>query len=309
MVGGDDVDGAVGQSTAKRLHVLVPPQRRVHFEPRVVGAGQVFGQQQVMRRRLRRHIDAAGLSPAHDLDRSGGGHVADVQSRADVLGEKNVPRDDGLLGDRGPAGETELTRQGALVHLCVLGESWLLRVLRDHSPERLHVLEGATHEQGVRDAPAIVGEDGDLRARTRHGADLAESFTRETHRHCADRPHGDIAVLGAQRVHLLDHARGIGDRRGVGHRVHGGEAAGSGRPGAGQNRLALLVARLAQVRVEVDEAGKRCESGCVDRGRPRAGLRGEPAVRDEEVAGGAIGACRTRDHQVHSAPPSLASSR
>ena len=48
---------------------------------------------------------------------------------------------------------------GALVHLGALGEARLLRVLRDHAVEGLHVLERAAHEQGVVHALAVVGED------------------------------------------------------------------------------------------------------------------------------------------------------
>src|SRR5699024_11490896 len=43
---------------------------------------------------------------------------------------------------------------------------------------------------------------------------------------------------------------------GVGHRVHGGETAAGGGAGAGLDSLGLLAAGLAQVGVEVHEAGQ-----------------------------------------------------
>ena len=103
VVGGDDVDRAVGQALADRLDVALRAQRRVDLEHRVVAAGQLVGEDQVVRRDLGGHVDPAGLGPADDLDRAGRRQVADVQPRADVLGEQHVARDDRLLRDRGPA--------------------------------------------------------------------------------------------------------------------------------------------------------------------------------------------------------------
>ena len=134
-------------------------QRRVDLED----AGrsvrdELVGEQQVVRRDLGGDVDAARLRPADDLDRAGGRDVADVQARADVLGEQHVAGDDRLLGDRRPAAQPEHAGQRALVHLRVLGEPRLLRVLRDDAVERLDVLERAAHQHGVVHALAVVAE-------------------------------------------------------------------------------------------------------------------------------------------------------
>ena len=54
VVGGDDVDGAVGQPVAQRLDVGGRAQRRVDLVDRVVRRGELVGQQQVVRARPRR---------------------------------------------------------------------------------------------------------------------------------------------------------------------------------------------------------------------------------------------------------------
>ena len=69
-----------------------------------------------------------------------------------------------------------------------------------------------------------------------------------------DRVHVAVAGVAAEPVHLLDHAGEVGDRVGVRHRVHRGEPAQRGGPGAGLDRLGVLAARLAQVGVQVDQA-------------------------------------------------------
>ena len=88
VVGGDDVDGAVGQAGAQRLDVGGGAQRRVDLVDRVVGRGQLVGEQQVVRGDLGGDVPAARLGPADDLDRAGRGDVADVQPGADVRGEQ-----------------------------------------------------------------------------------------------------------------------------------------------------------------------------------------------------------------------------
>ena len=72
-----------------------------------------------------------------------------------------------------------------------------------------------------------------------------------------------MAGLAAQPPDLLDDAGRVGDRLGVGHRVHGREAAHRGRHGAGLDRLGVLAAGLAQVRVQVDEPGQQHHAGAV----------------------------------------------
>ena len=149
----------------------------------------------------------------------------------------------------------------ALVHLGALGEPRLLGVLGDDAVERLDVLQRPAHQHRVADALAVVGEDPDPGGRVGHRAELGEPLALEPDGDRADRVDVAVAGLAAEPPDLLDDAGGVGDRLGVGHRVHGGEAAQRGRLGAGLDRLGVLAARLAQVRVQVDQAGQRDQAG------------------------------------------------
>ena len=197
---------------------------------------------------------AAGLGPADDLDRAGGGEVADVDAGADVLGEQDVPGDDRLLGHRGPPPEPELGGDDALVHLGALGQPRFLRVLGDDPAEGLHVLQGPAHDHGVVDALAVVGEHGDAGGRLVHGAELGELPALQADGDRADGLHVAVAVLLPEPVDLLDHAGGVGDGEGVRHGEDGRVAAGGRGARAGQHGLGVLAARLAQMRVQVDQA-------------------------------------------------------
>ena len=192
-----------------------------------------------------------------------------------------------FLGDRGPAGEPEVGRDGSLVHLRAVGERGFLGVLRDDSAERLHVFQRPAHEQGIRHALAVVGEHAHPGLTARHRADFGQPLALEPHRDGADRPHRDVARRGAVREDLLDDAGVVGDRGGVGHRVHRGEAADRGRPGAAEHRFAVFESGLAQVGVQVDQAGEREQAVGVDDagaglGQPGAQL-GDPAAGHQDV--------------------------
>ena len=212
-----------------------------------------------------------------------------MQARSDVLREQDVAGDDRLLGDRRPAGETEFGRDAALVHLRALGEARVLRVLRDDAVERLHVLEGAAHDQRVPHAEAVVAEDAHAGAGVGHRAELGESLALLSDRDGADRLHGDVARGFAEGELLLDDSGGVGDGRGVGHREDGGVPAGGGGAGSGEDRLGCLVPGLAQVRVQVHQARQRDESVDVDHGGARTGQAGadlgDDAVVDHQVRG------------------------
>ncbi len=146
-----------------------------------------------------------------------------------------------------------------------------------------HVLEGATHEQRVVHAVPVVAEDPDARGRPCHRADLGELLAPEAERHGADGTHLGVAVALAEPLHLLHDACGVGDGRGVRHGVHGREPSSGRRTGAREHRLAGLSPGLAQMGVQVDEAGQGDEPAGVDHALVRLG-RERAAGGDETVA-------------------------
>ena len=317
VVGADDVDGAIGQGLANRLDVLGRAQRGVDLVQRGVGAGHLIGQQEVVRRDLSGDIDAAGLGPADDPDAAGGGQVAHVQTRADVLGQQDVAGDDRLLGHRRPAAQSQLGGDDALVHLGALGEAGVLCVLGDDAVEGLDVLQGAAHEDGVGDALAVVGEDPHPGGGGRHGAHVGQVLAGQSRRDGAHRVDIHPAGLTAQPQYLLHDTGVVLDGRGVGHREDGGVAADGCGAGTGVDGLGGLPSGLAQVSVDVDEPGQSDEPVQVmalDIGR---GLRrcvradgGDGAVGDENVSGVlAVGADTGQEVGGHSWFPSSARRR
>ena len=80
----------------------------------------------------------------------------------------------------------------------------------------------------------------------------------------ADRVHVDQADLLPAVPDMVGDHRAVGDRIGVGHREHRGETTQSRCGRAGFDVLGVLAARLAQMGVQVDEAGQQHLTGGVD---------------------------------------------
>ena len=179
------------------------------------------------------------------------------------------------------------------------GEGGVLAVLGDHAVEGPHVLQGPPHHPAVGHAVPVVGEDLRGGAGAVHQAELGELGALEAlgdraDRHDVDQPGGQAEVEDP-----LGGLGGVGDRGGVGHGEHRRVATDRRGPRAGRDGLGVLAARLAQVGVQVDEAGQQGEAVGVDplgvlRGLDAAEL-GDHAVAQQHVAAlrGAVGV-RTR---------------
>ena len=174
VVGGDGVEGAVGQPLADGLDVGLLAQRRVDLEHRVIGAGGLVGQGEVVGGGLGGDPHPAGPGRPDQLDRAPGGDVAQVQPAAGQLGQQQVAGDHHLLGGGRPAGQPEHGRHLALVHLGAVGQRGVLGVVGDHRVEGPGVLEREPQQPGLADGPAVVGEAVDPGGRAGHGPQLGQ---------------------------------------------------------------------------------------------------------------------------------------
>ena len=240
-----------------------------------------------------------------------------MQARAHVLGQQDVAGDDGLLGHGRPAAQAQLGADGALVHLGALGQARVLGVLGDDAVEALDVLQGAAHEDRVGHAPPVVGEDAHAGGAVRHGAHLAQVLALEPRADGAHRVDVDPPGLAPQAQDLLDHPGAVLHGGGVGHGEHGGVTAHGGGAGAGEHGLGGLAARLAQVGVDVDQAGQGDQAvqvvahGVGGGERGRVGPDGGDGPVDQQDVGGVlpVGADTGQQVGAHSWFPSSASRR
>nr|BFE69657.1 hypothetical protein GCM10020092_029580 [Actinoplanes digitatis] len=121
----------------------------------------------------------------------------------------------------------------------------------------------------------------------------------------ADRLHVDQVGLAAEAPDLLDHAGGVGDGRRVGHREDRRVAAERGGARAGLDGLGVLAAGLAQVGVQVDEAGERDEALGVDHLGAVGGPLGDHPVGDQQIGRVTAEKTDTLDQvRGHALPPS-----
>ena len=107
VVGRHRVDGPVRQCLPYGLDVLVGPQRRVDLVGRVVAEHLSGSQHEVMRRNLRRDIDATLFGPPDHVDRLGAGHMANVQPGSGEFGDLYISSNHARLGRCRPSRESE----------------------------------------------------------------------------------------------------------------------------------------------------------------------------------------------------------
>ena len=169
------------------------------------------------------------------------------------LGQADVARDHDVLGRRRHAGESQPHRLEPFMHHAADGQLGDLAMLHDHPVEHLGVFEGPTHQVGRGDRRPIIGE------RDRPAGDqLAEFRQLFALASLADGPdRKDVRLPGSLSLEHDELGGGLGvDRgQGVGHAGDGGHPAGQGGTGAGGDGLILLIPGLAEMDVDVDQAG------------------------------------------------------
>ena len=149
-------------------------------------------------------------------------------------------------------------------------------MLHDGEIERARVLHRATHQLGVHHRLAVVGDG--------HAASLLE--LPHLGQLLAGEPLGD----GADRVDphhprlacavddQLGHRAAVVGRRGVRHRADGREPARRRRTRPGDDVLFVLLPRLAQVGVQIDEPGHDPLPAHVDHAHARTEAGGDPGA-------------------------------
>src|SRR5262245_45846960 len=172
-------------------------------------------------------------------------------ARAGLAHESQIARQHDLLTRRRPAAQAKQSRDGALVHYAGANEIFVLAMLDERQAQWRGVLHRQPHHAPAAHRPPIVGE-GDRAGlgQFHHLGQLAPLLAARDRR---DGPYPRRSLLRAV-TYSIKQRRRVEDGIGVGHAANRREAAARRRPRASGDRLLALVARLAQVRVEVHEA-------------------------------------------------------
>ena len=283
MVGGDGIDRAVGERDQNRLAIGRRAQRRIHLEIRVVLADVLVDQREVMRRDFAGHARLGALAAAYGLQRVGRGKMRHVQARfANLLRERHVAIDDGRFGGRRHAAQSQTETRRSRVHRAILGDARIFRVLHHRKIQLGAEAQRHAHHVIVENRLAVVG-DGD-RSGALQGAEIGERSAPAAARGGCDRKDVDHRpALGIpQPRHPL---RRIDHGRGVGHGANRSESSGGSRGRSAGDGLFVTLARLAQVHVQVDEAGRDDQSARVELlVGAAANLIGQRNFRDAPIA-------------------------
>ena len=220
----------------------------------------LVGQREVMGRDVAGDRQAGRLGAADEIQRRARRQVREVEPSArhiaeHVLEDREVTGDGRRFGRDRPAAQTEDRRDETVVRLGALGQARFLGVVDDRQPERARVGQRRPQDRRGPDRRPVVGEPDD--AGIGQLAERRQPLPCPPDRHRAVRQQLDRrARRDGRGSHPCQHTRLVQARRRVGHRADRREPAMGGRGQPGRHRLGVLVAGLAQVGVEVDEAGR-----------------------------------------------------
>ena len=228
-------------------------KRRVHLAVGVVFSDIFVNQREVVRRDFAGDAGFGALAAAHSLEGVGSGKMSDVQARfANLLRERDVAVDDGGFGSRRHGAQAETKAGGASVHRAVFGQARVFRVLHDGKIQLRTETQSHAHDVIVEDGLAVVGDgDGSGALKCREVGERATFAAAGGGGDGKDIDHG--SALGIPQP--SDPFRRVDHRRGVGHGADGGETSGGGGGGAGGDGFFVALSGLAQVDVQIDEAG------------------------------------------------------
>ena len=226
--------------------------------------------------------------------------MSDMQPCAGQFRELHVARHAHRFGGRRHSAETEPQRSHALAHHRAARERNIFRVFNHRQIERPAIIHHLPRELGRRDGLPVVGNRYD--ARLFHSGNLCNRLAPAPDRGRANGPHAHRSrCLGAVQNEPR-HRSIVIHRICVRHRAYDREAASRRRARSRLDGFRRFLARLAQVRMQVDKSRRNHEArgvkhlpAGVSAEASRLGHLGDFAAVDKDVAG-RIGMRRRVDH-------------
>ena len=161
MVGGDDVDRAIGEAEPNRFSIGIGAQGWIHFEDRVKTCAALIGQGEVMWCCLGGHSKPVGLGLSDEFDRPGGRDVLEMQGDAGELAQQfDITSDDDVFRSGWTSGDPQPGTPLPFMHVTPGHQGWIFRVLSENSAfESSEIFEGTSHDDRASDTIAVIGEE------------------------------------------------------------------------------------------------------------------------------------------------------
>ena len=288
VVRGNHIDHSREEALLQSQRVTGRPQRGFDFEIGIVFPDIRFREDQVMRSHASRHGHAFLFVAGQRLHSACGGEMVNVDAGIHRLRQTDVPDQTDFLAACVHARQTQTIRCPPVVHGSGVGEFRCVAMRRHQHAEAPRVLEGAAHELGICDGIGIVGNH--HRTPHLHVADLRQVLTTAT---LADAS-GDMEIqfggnLRGHIQHTLDHASVIDGGLRVRHHHQTGDATSHGRLRARFQGFRVLMPRLAQMGVQVEETRQHHHFRGVDdpgsgRGHQMGADRADHSILHQDIA-------------------------
>ena len=258
---GDDVDQSVAHRLDHRLPVGLGPQRRIQPVEGPVVADVDLVEAEVVDRHRGGDLQPSGPGAGQRFQRAGGRNLIHQEARAGLFNQSQIALQLNALGDGRNRGQAQPCRQFARGRHSALAQPRIGRTAGDQGVEGCGVAHDPLQGAGVGDDPVAVGEV--KRAGLVHQADLGHALAVAglcRRARCTD---VDQPECRATALDVVDHRRIVDGGVGVGLDDDGRHPAGRGGQAGGLERLLGLVAGLAGLDPDVDQAGREAQAAGV----------------------------------------------
>ena len=153
------------------------------------------------------------------------------------------------------------------MHDARAGQGRIQGMIHHHDAQVARKGHGLLHEPVIRHRGPIIGKS--RRAGRPHGGQVSQCAALPAAGDAAGRQHADMPRMVRLLQDTPDHCSGIRGGRGVGHGHHRGEAAARRRQGSGRNGFRRIGAGLAEVHMQIHEAGNHKQAARVNQRRLR----------------------------------------
>src|SRR6056297_592249 len=178
--------------------------------------------------------------------------MADMQAATGEFSQHDIARSRGIFRNPGDPLQAELSRYRSLVHATITNQGKIFGMAEDWSVKSVCVLESPLHQFAAFNRQTIVGKtNATTLLQLSH---LCQNFALHRPADRCDR----IEISASLPVGLVDQVTGhrqvVVDRAGIWHAGQRGDASGCRRTGAADNIFLVLLARIAQVSMDVDQS-------------------------------------------------------
>ena len=231
--------------------ILPIAERRRHFKVRVVGSKFIAGEEEMMRRSLRRNGEPFLLSVAHKFNPLGGRNMLNMKFTARDAANRDIAPYRLYFSRSGNNGEAAFFSEGTVPYYAGTDDAVVKRMIGNAEIEPGRARHRLFHQSIALDITAVVGKKSG--SRFGEAFQIGELTAGAPLRYARGRKEKNGRI---ERALIIEKFDAVAGWHRIGHRYDGAETASAGSLKSARSRLGFWNAGIAKVDVDIDKSGK-----------------------------------------------------